>query len=94
MVITSAVIFINTTGFDAFDFTVMVFVCIPFLPEVSKTTSRFPLAPGGIGFLSYFETVHPHVVVAEEIIRFSVPLLSNVNVQLTFSPSATFPKSC
>ena len=80
MVTTSAVIFNKTTGVDAFDLTVMVFVCIPFLPEVSKMTSRFPLAPGIIGFVSYLGTVHPQVVVAEAITRLPVHLLSNANV--------------
>ena len=58
----------------------MVFVCIPLLPDVSKTTSILPLAPGEIGFASYFGTVHPHVVDAEETIRSDFPLLSKTNV--------------
>jgi hypothetical protein len=53
------------TGTEAFELTVMVFVWIPSLPVVLKTTSREPLAPGARGFVLYSGTVHPHVVVAE-----------------------------
>jgi hypothetical protein len=91
---TSAVIFNNTTGVDAFDFTVMVFVCIPFLPDVSKTTSRLPSPPGGTGLVLYLGTVQPQVVVADVTTKLAVPLFTKVKTYAIFSPSATFPKLC
>jgi hypothetical protein len=92
--ITSPVIFSKTIGFDAFDFIVTVFVCIPSYPEELKTTSIIPLFPGGTGFLSYLETVQPQLVVAEDITSGPVPVFSKVKIYATFSPAVILPKLC
>ena len=53
----------------------MFLSAFPFLPDVSKTTSRFPFPPGGIGFVSYSGTVHPQLVVADADNKICSPLV-------------------